>query len=84
MTTINKTLKKSDGWVVVSVSGDVFVSNQGNYSVEYCWNNVDPAADFKPHTLYARNGVARDFETGALRMRNSSPMDEIIIAVDEP
>ena len=83
MATSNVSILKDSGWVVVSSAAKVFATNQGSGIIEYCWNNSDPIEPFKPIILYPSYGVNRDFETGALRMRNNSPIDEIIVTVDE-
>ena len=83
MATTNVKINKSDGWVVVSATGPVFVSNDNSVAVDYCWSDTDPVDGFKAHPLHAGHGVARDFETGALRMRNNSAFHEITLAVDE-
>jgi hypothetical protein len=83
MATTNVSLAKSAGWVVVSSATNIFVSNPNSQALEYCWSDTPPDPLFRPHTLHANHGVARDFETGALRMRNTGHAEEVIIALDE-
>ena len=82
MATTNVPLTKSAGWVVISSATNIFVSNPSSQALEYCWSDVAPDALFHAHILHAHHGVARDFETGALRMRNPG-QNTVIIALDE-
>jgi hypothetical protein len=83
MATKNMPLAKSAGWVVVSTTANIFVSNPNSQALEYCWSDAEPGPLFRPHTLHPSHGVARDFETGALRMKNNSSFEEVTIVVDE-
>lgn len=82
MATKNKSLPNGGGWVVISSSAQISASNNNSVSVEVVWGDSDPAEDFKPYELPPGGAATRVFETGTLRMRNSSGFD-VKITYDE-
>ncbi len=82
MATVNKDLPIGV-WVNVSSADKVFAGNYNNVPIQAAWATQAPVEGFKPHIIPGGFGIARDFETGNLWLRNTAEKAGIKVTVDE-